>query len=80
MSADLLETAAETQAESKEESSTAAADDEEDRRKVGFTSGGGSGSVVRKVRAVTSFETEEDHGPGFREEEQTISAATGDNE
>ena len=80
VSADLLETAAETQAESKEVSSTAAADDEEDRRKVGFTSGGGSGSVVRKVRAVTSFETEEDHGPGFREEEQTISAATGDNE
>lgn len=67
---------AETKAENKAESSSAAALEEDDRRKIGFTSGGGSGSVVRKVRAVTSFETEEDHGPGFREDEQTTSAET----
>ena len=68
------ETTEESKTESKTESSSAAEEDE--RRRVGVSSTGGSGIVVRKVRAVTSFETEEDHGPGFREDEQTTSAET----
>ena len=68
------ETTEESKTESKTESSSAAEEDE--RRRVGVSSTGGSGSVVRKVRAVTSFETEEDRGPGFREDEQTTSAET----
>ena len=76
-SANEAKTTEESTTESRAESSSVAEEDE--RRKVGVSSTGGSGSVVRKVRAAASVETEEDHGPGFREDE-TTSAETEGNE